>query len=111
MDLPHIVTVLIVLTAVFAYINARFLKLPFTIGLMLISIVLSMLVMALGAYDPALLRYEQQLVQSIDFHELLMCDALHACWKMGIQSMRDIDWDVDSVPPDMACFALLAEPV
>ncbi len=72
MDLPHIVTILIVLTAVFAYINARFLKLPFTIGLMLISIVLSMLVMALGAYDPALLRYEQQLVQSIDFHELLM---------------------------------------
>ena len=72
MDLLNIMTVLIVLTAVFGYINARFLKLPFTIGLMLVSIGFSALVMGVGFIDTSLLRYEQQLVASIDFHDLLM---------------------------------------
>lgn len=72
MDLLTIVTVLVVLTALFGWINARFLKLPFTIGLMVVSMAFSLLVLAVGTIDVSLLRYEQQLVESIDFHELLM---------------------------------------
>lgn len=72
MDLLTIVTVLVVLTACFGWINARFLKLPFTIGLLVVSMGFSLLVLALGTIDMSLLRYEQQLVESIDFHELLM---------------------------------------
>lgn len=72
MDLLHIATILIVLTAVFGWINARFFKLPFTIGLMIVSMAFSGLVMAVGAIDLSLLRYEQQLVSSIDFHDVLM---------------------------------------
>ena len=72
MDLLTIVTVLVVLTALFGWINARFLRLPFTIGLMVVSMAFSLLVLAVGTLYPELLRYEQQLVASIDFHELLM---------------------------------------
>lgn len=72
MDLLQIITALIVLTAGFGWINARFLKLPFTIGLMVVSMVFSGLVLLVGTYDPSLLRYEQQLVSAIDFHDLLM---------------------------------------
>ncbi len=68
----HIATILVVLTAGFGWINARFFKLPFTIGLMVVSMVFSGLVMAVGAIDLSLLRYEQQLVSAIDFHEVLM---------------------------------------
>lgn len=72
MDILHILTILIVLTALFGWVNARFFQLPFTIGLMVVSMVFSGFVLLLGRYDASLLNYEQQLVQSIDFHEVLM---------------------------------------
>ncbi|AQG80063.1 cation:proton antiporter [Spirosoma montaniterrae] len=42
MDIFNIATGLMVLTAIFGYVNVRFLKLPDTIGLMIISIVFSL---------------------------------------------------------------------
>ena len=72
MDLLNIVTLLVVLTALFGYINVRFLKLPVTIGLMVVSIAFSLLLIAVGFVFPALLTMERQLVASIDFHEVLM---------------------------------------
>ena len=72
MELLTIVTLLIVLTAVFGYINVRFLKLPVTIGLMLVSIGFSVIMLAIGFINPSILSYEKQLVLSIDFHEVLM---------------------------------------
>ena len=41
----HVIGVLTTLAAVFAYINYRFLKLPVTIGLMLQSLMLSLLLL------------------------------------------------------------------
>ncbi len=72
MELLTIATLLVVLTALFGYINVRFLKLPVTIGLMVVSMGFSLLMIALGFLDPSLLQMEKQLVASIDFHELLM---------------------------------------
>lgn len=43
-----IATVLTVLAARFGYLNARYLKLPLTVGLMVISIVFSLIILALG---------------------------------------------------------------
>ena len=39
-----ILTFLIVLTALFSYINVRFIKLPATIGIMLISLICSLII-------------------------------------------------------------------
>ena len=72
MDLLTIVTILIVFAALFGYINVRFLKLPVTIGLMVISLVFSLLAMGVSQIYPALFEMEKSLVEQIDFHKLLM---------------------------------------
>lgn len=72
MDYYSIATVLIVLSAVFGYINVRFLKLPITIGLMVITIVFTMVILAISYFDDTLLLREQELINSIDFETVLL---------------------------------------
>lgn len=72
MDLLTIITILIVLAALFGYINDRFFKLPVTIGLMFVSILFSVLVLGIGYIRPEVLAMEEQLVASIDFRRVLM---------------------------------------
>jgi len=72
MDFYLIATVLIVLSALFGYINVRFLELPNTIGLMLITIVFTMLVFALSYFDATLLEKERELIGHIDFKSVLL---------------------------------------
>jgi CPA1 family monovalent cation:H+ antiporter len=71
-DFYGILTFLIVLTAAFSYINFRFIKLPPTIGVMLISLVCSLAVVLIGTFYPAFLKGPVKLVGSIDFETLLM---------------------------------------
>ncbi len=72
MDFYAIATVLIVLSAIFGYINVRFLELPNTIGLMIITIVFTMLIFALSYFDATLLEKERELIGHIDFKTLLL---------------------------------------
>lgn len=72
MDYYAIASVLIVLSALFGYINVRFLKLPITIGLMLITIVFTMIVVAIGQFDDTLLLREKELISQIDFKTVLL---------------------------------------
>lgn len=72
MSLFAILSILIVLAAIFGYINVRFIKLPITIGMMLISIIFSLIVLIIGQVDPTILRLEQQLIGGIDFEKVLM---------------------------------------
>ncbi|WP_250433144.1 cation:proton antiporter [Hanstruepera flava] len=72
MDYFHIITILVVLSALFGYVNVRFLKLPNTIGLMLITIVFTMVVFALSYYDATLLEAEKYIITQIDFKEVLL---------------------------------------
>lgn len=72
MDLLTIITILIVFAAIFGYLNVRFLKLPVTIGLMVISLGFSLLTMAVSQVYPALFELEKSLVEQIDFHTVLM---------------------------------------
>ena len=71
-NLYGILTFLIVLTALFSYINVRFIKLPTTIGIMLISLICSLLIIWLGKYFPAISMYIKSLIGSIDFETILM---------------------------------------
>lgn len=72
MDYYSIAAILIVLSALFGYINVRFLKLPTTIGLMVITILFTVLIMALGYFDDTLLLKEKELIASIDFETVLL---------------------------------------
>jgi len=72
MDFYAIATVLIVLSAIFGYINVRFLELPNTIGLMLITIVFTMLIFAFSYFDSTLLEHERALIGQIDFKTVLL---------------------------------------
>lgn len=68
----NLITVIIVLTAVFGYINFKYLKLPGTIGIMLISIVASLCVVAIGFFDHDFFKSTTELIRTIDFSTALM---------------------------------------
>lgn len=72
MDAFHIITVLIVLAALFGYLNARFLKLPTTIGLMSITIVFTLVVIASSFFDDTLLEKEKLFISELNFEEVLL---------------------------------------
>lgn len=72
MDLLGIISILIALSAVFGYLNVRFLKLPVTIGLMVISILFSVGVLIVGRFVPELLAMEREWVSQIDFQRVLL---------------------------------------
>lgn len=72
MSIFNIITVLIILSAVFAFINTRFFKLPFTIGLMIIAIVFTVGINILGSFNHFILDEAKSLIQSVDFETALL---------------------------------------
>jgi len=72
MDLFNIITILVVVSAAFAYINERFFKLPYTIGAMVITILMSMVLTAIGWADPSLTNPLKVLISQIDFSKVLL---------------------------------------
>lgn len=72
MDYFSIATVLVVLSAIFGYINIKFLKLPNAIGLMIVTILFTVGVLALSYFDDTLLIKEKELINSIDFKTVLL---------------------------------------
>ncbi|MDV7138606.1 sodium:proton antiporter [Maribacter sp. TH_r10] len=67
-----ITTILVFLSAAFGFINVRFLKLPNTIGLMVITIFFTLGVFALSYFDDTLLNAEKYIITQIDFKTLLL---------------------------------------
>ena len=72
MDYFVIASVLVLISAIFGYINVRFLKMPNTIGLMLITIVFTLGVFALSYFDDTLLNAEKFIIKQIDFKSILL---------------------------------------
>ena len=72
MDYYSIISILIVISAVFGYINVKYLKLPTTIGLMLITIILTIILLVVGQFNDTLLLQEKQFILSIDFETILL---------------------------------------
>ncbi|MBL6669249.1 MAG: sodium:proton antiporter [Flavobacteriaceae bacterium] len=72
MGLLELTTFLISLAAIFSIINLRILKLPLTIGLMVLAIALSAIVLIVGIISPEFLSIATSLTQQFDFSELLI---------------------------------------
>jgi len=72
MDLFHLVSILIVLSAGFSYLNFRVLKLPSAIGLMGVSLVFSFAIIIIGYFAPSFVDAVEIQLNSINFSELLL---------------------------------------
>lgn len=64
--------ILLSLAALFAYLNHRFIKLPTTIGIMLIGLSFSILFILLGDFLPVISQAADRFVEGIDFDTTLM---------------------------------------
>lgn len=72
MEIYNIITLVIVLAAFFGYINHRFIKLPGTIGIMIISLVASLVVVAIGNVFPQFFYKTIEAIGIIDFQTIIM---------------------------------------
>ncbi len=72
MEIFHLFSTLIVISATFAYINFRYLKLPNAIGLMLVSLIFSLLVLFAGSFFPSIKLSVAAQLNSLNFSELLL---------------------------------------
>jgi CPA1 family monovalent cation:H+ antiporter len=72
MKLFNILAILITLSAAFSYLNHRFIRLPNTIGLMVIALLVSLGLIALGDLGIGLEKDAHRLLNSIDFDETLL---------------------------------------
>jgi CPA1 family monovalent cation:H+ antiporter len=72
MDLFQIIAALLSLSALFSYVNHRFLALPTTIGLMLIAMACSLVLVAIGEYNPAIEAKATAILEDIDFNKTVM---------------------------------------
>ncbi len=99
MDLFTVIALLTTISALFAYVNFRYLKLPTTIGLMLIALLSSIAILIVGQFSPAVLAGVTGLVSGIDFPQvllevmlsfLLFAGALHT----DMALMREQKWSI-----------------
>ena len=73
MEILNTIALLLTLSAIFSYLNYRFIKLPTTIGIMLIALTLSLLLLIsgkLGFFDVS--QQASKLIKGIDFHTALI---------------------------------------
>ncbi|MCZ6757797.1 MAG: sodium:proton antiporter [Bacteroidetes bacterium] len=102
MDLFTIAAALITLAAVFSYLNYRFIGLPTTIGVMLISLVMSLALIAMHSMGIYMGFHFEDLLRSIDFDQtvfrgmlafLLFAGALH----ININDLSERKWIIGSL--------------
>ena len=72
MSLFSLVSVLIALAAVASYVNYRFIKLPATIGVMLVALLASLALVLAGPYTGGFREQVATLVSQIDFNQVVL---------------------------------------
>jgi len=68
----EVIAILLCLSAFFSFINYLFLRLPSTIGLMLIGLLFSLVLITIGLYEPGSKKWAVSLLNRIDFNETLL---------------------------------------
>ena len=92
-----LVAILVTLAAVFGWTNHRFLRLPATIGLLVLSIVFSLALVALGKAGIADLGFLVEALEGVDLDEALLKGMLGALLFAGalhinLDDLRDHKW-------------------
>src|SRR5271170_5797257 len=68
----QLLSLLISTAALFGWISSRWLKLPITIGTMLLTVACSLCLVGVSAYTPGLQPWAMRLVQQINFESLIL---------------------------------------
>ena len=71
-DVLELSTILLILASLFSIINLRILKLPMTIGLMILAIALSISLLLIGYFFPSMLNLAYTITESFDFNFVLL---------------------------------------
>ncbi|MCX2739619.1 cation:proton antiporter [Pontibacter anaerobius] len=99
MEVFHIISAILIISAVFAYINQQYIKLPGAIGLLLAGLLLSVLVQGAGAVSPQFEALVEERLMALDFSEfllefmlsfLLFAGALHT----DLEKLRESKWPI-----------------
>ncbi|MBX3605426.1 MAG: sodium:proton antiporter [Piscinibacter sp.] len=100
----EIAAVCLVVTALLAYLNHRFVGLPTTIGVMVTALLLSLLLVGLDriGLDFGLREYEESLLRSIDFSNVLMQGMLSLLLFAGalhvdLSELRSYRWQIGAL--------------
>ncbi len=102
MSLFNTITILLCLSAVFGFVNHRYLKLPLTIGLMAMALVMSLSLVGIGEFSAEVKEQVRQFIGGIDFNEavlhgmlscLLFAGALH----VNLSQLLDLKWVVGTL--------------
>ncbi len=98
MSILDLITLLIFLAAIFTLINISLLKLPSTIGLMIIALAMSFFILLTGFMFPSLYAAAEHIVEEFDFQEVLMNVMLNFLLFAGALSMDLSKLKEESVP-------------
>ncbi len=99
MDLFNILAILLTLTALFSYLNHRYIGLPVTIGVMLIALSMSLLLNLLGSFGLDLEEQVERMLREVDFDKtllhgmlsfLLFAGALH----INLNDLAERKWSI-----------------
>ena len=72
MSVFELTSIVVCLAAAFGLVSHRFLRLPATIGTMVLSLVLALVLIVTGKMVPSLHEYAVAMFQRIDFHDLVL---------------------------------------
>jgi len=72
MDLFVIIALLVIVSAFYSYINARYVKLPGTIGIVSIAIIASIITVFIDSIDPRTAKYLTVLAKNINFSSTVL---------------------------------------
>ena len=72
LDILELSTILLILASFFSIVNLRYLKLPMTIGLMILAIALSVIILIFGFFFPGFYDLAYTITESFDFNFMLM---------------------------------------
>jgi len=88
MNFYNTISIVIVLAAFIAYINKRFFKMPNTIGVMFISVIVSSALMLLSNVFPKLFTDTVTLLDTVDFGNILIGSMLSFLLFAGTIQLR-----------------------
>ncbi len=99
MEIVNVFSAILVLSALFAYINKRFINLPTTISLMIAGLVLSLIVQLIGVYSTSFKEEVSNALAQLDFPEflldfllsfLLFAGAMHT----NLEKLKSFKWPI-----------------
>lgn len=109
-----IAALFLVVTALLAYVNHRFLRLPSTIGVMAIALLISLAIVGLHALgiDHGIKAREESLLKSIDFSDVLMQGMLSLLLFAGalhvdLSTLRAYRWQIAALAIVGTCLSTI----